>query len=376
MVLDLDDITISAGSTTGTVNFTPTDDSVYEGDETATIAISSVSGGSATESGSQSVTITITDNESAGSVTLTVSATSIAENAGSSLTITATLSSTSDEDVTVALSTSGTATEGTDYTDGSGAIDDITISAGATTGTVNFTPTDDSVYEGNETATIAISSVSGGDASENGDQSVTVTITENESAPTVTLSVSATSIAENAGTSITVTATLSGATDEAVTVALSTSGTATEGTDYTDGSGNVDDITISAGATTGTVNFTPTDDSIYEGNETATLAISSVSGGSATESGSQSKTITITDNESAPTVTLATSATSIAENAGTSLTLTATLSVATTADVTVALSSGTATEGTDYTDGSGSIDDIVISAGSTTGTVSFTPTDD
>ena len=41
---------------------------------------------------------------------------------------------------------------------------------------------------------------------------------------------------------------------------------------------------------------------------------------------------------------------SIAENAGSSLTLTATLSVATTADVTVALStSGTATEGTDYT---------------------------
>jgi hypothetical protein len=374
---NIDDITISAGSTTGTVNFTPTDDSVYEGDETATIAISGVSGGSATESGSQSVTVTITDNESAGTVTLAVSATSIAENAGSSLTLTATLSSTSDEDVTVSLSTSGTATEGTDYTDGSGNIDDITISAGDTTGTVNFTPTDDSVYEGNETATIAISGVSGGDATESGSQSVTITITENESAPTVTLTVSATSIAENAGSSLTLTATLSGATDETVTVALSTSGTATEGTDYTDGSGVVDDITISAGATTGTVSFTPTDDSVYEGDETATIAISGVSGGSATESGSQSVTITITENESAPTVTLATSATSIDENAGSSLTLTATLSVATTADVTVALStSGTATEGTDYTDGSGSVDDIVISAGSTTGTVSFTPTDD
>ena len=39
-------ILISAGSTTGTVNFTPTDDSVYEGDETATIDVSGVSGGS------------------------------------------------------------------------------------------------------------------------------------------------------------------------------------------------------------------------------------------------------------------------------------------------------------------------------------------
>ena len=67
------------------------------------------------------------------------------------------------------------------------------------------------------------------------------------------------------------------------------------------------------------------------------MAISTVSGGSATEDGTQSVTITITENESAPTVTLATSATSIAENAGSSLTLTATLSVATTADVTVGI---------------------------------------
>ena len=76
-------------------------------------------------------------------------------------------------DITVALDTSGSATEGTDYTDGSGTIDDITISAGSTTGTVNFTPTDDSIYDAtsNETATIAINSVSGkSGVNENGDQ--------------------------------------------------------------------------------------------------------------------------------------------------------------------------------------------------------------
>ena len=80
-------------------------------------------------------------------------------------------------------------------------MDDISISAGATTGTVSFTPTDDSTYEDDETATIAITGVSGGDASESGTQTVTITISENESAPTVNLSVSATSIAENAGSS-------------------------------------------------------------------------------------------------------------------------------------------------------------------------------
>ena len=51
------------------------------------------------------------------------------------------------------------------------------------------------------------------------------------------------------------------------------------------------------------------------------LQYHTVSGGSATEDGTQSVTITIKDNESAPTVTLSTSASSIAENAGSSLTL-------------------------------------------------------
>ena len=100
---------------------------------------------------------------------------------------------------------------------------------------------------------------------------------------------------------------------------LDTAGTATEGTDYTDGSGNIGDITISAGATTGTVSFTPTDDSIYDAtsNETATISINGVSGktGVAENSTPQAVTITITDNESAPTVTLA-AASSIAENSG------------------------------------------------------------
>ena len=57
--------------------------------------------------------------------------------------------------------------------------------------------------------------------------------------------------------------------------------------------------------------FDPTDDSVYEGNETAIVAITGVSGGSATENGTQSETITITENEAAPTVTLSTSASSI-----------------------------------------------------------------
>ena len=82
---------------------------------------------------------------------------SVAEN-GSDLTLTATLSGATSEDVTVTLTGTGTSTAGTDYA----SLSTITISAGSTTGTTSFNPTDDSVYEGSETAIIAITGVSGG----------------------------------------------------------------------------------------------------------------------------------------------------------------------------------------------------------------------
>ena len=211
-----------------------------------------------------------------------------------------------------------------------------------------------------------------------GSQSVTITITDNETtAPKVTLTSSASSIAENSGSSITLTATLSVATTADVTVGLSKdSGAATEGTDFN----NLSDITVTAGNTTGTTSFTPTNDSIYDAasNETAVIIIDSVSGGSATEDGSQSVTLTITDDESAPTVSLSTSVTStVAEKVtGGSITITATASVATFANISVPVTmSGTATEGTDYNSG-GTVSDITISAGSTSGTATLTPVDD
>ena len=248
--------------------------------------------------------------------------------------MTVTLSAAAGRDVTVDFATSnGTATAGTDYTATS---DTLTISAGSTTGTIPITVLQDSVYERDETVTMTLSNASNATIS---DATGTFTITDDETAPTVTLATSATSIAENSGSNLTLTATLSGTTDAAITVALDTSGSATEGTDYTDGSGNIDDIVISAGATTGTVTFDPTDDSIYEGDETATIAINGVTGktGVAENSTPQSVTITISENESSPTVTLTSSASSIAENSGSTITLTATISQAADEDVTVNL---------------------------------------
>ncbi len=349
------DITISAGSSSGTSTFTPSDDLIYEGDETAIISIDSVSGADATESGTQSETITITENESAPTLSLSTSASSVAEN-GSPLTLTATLSVATDEDVSVTFATSGTATSGTDY-----AALSLTVSAGDLTGTTSFTPSDDVVYEGDETAIIDVDSVSGGSATESGTQQVTITINENESAPTVTLSSSASSVDEN-GSALTLTATLSVATTADVTIALSASGSATEGTDYE----NLSNITVSAGSTTGTTSFTPTDDSVFEGDETATIDIDSVSGGSATESGTQQISIIIAENEDGPGLTIADVTT--ADESAANATFTVTMSPVSASAVTVdyATRDGTATAGSDYTSSSGT---LTFSAGDATKTL-------
>jgi hypothetical protein len=112
--------------------------------------------------------------------------------------------------------------------------------------------------------------------------------------PTVTLSSSASSIYESTSSTINIIATLSclKSSAENVLVSIGTAGTATEGVDYS----VVSDITIIAGNTSGTTTFNPTSDATNEpSNETAILSITGVSGMGATESGTQSVTITINE---------------------------------------------------------------------------------
>lgn len=345
--------TIPAGSTTGTITLTAISDVVYEGNETAGVDITSVT--NATESGTQQVFVTIVEDDAAPTVTLAAGAASIAETGGSA-TITATQSAVSGVATTVNLSLSGTATVSSDYT----LATSITIPAGSTSASITLSAVGDLLDEADETVIVDISSVTNG--TESGTQQATVTITDDDAAPTVTLSTGATSIAETGG-STTVTATLSAASGQTVTVNLALSGTATTTTDYTLGT----TITIPAGSTSAAINLNSVSDVLDEDDETVIIDIASVTNG--TESGTQQKTVTITDDDATPTVTIAWSNTSIGEGpAGTSNAV-ATLSAASGRTVTINLGwSGTATLGADYTV-TGST--ITIPAGSTSGFVTM-----
>ena len=351
------------GDTTGSVTVTAVDDEIDDDDETVVVDIDTVAG--ATEDGDQQVTVTITDDDAAlPTVTLSVDPDAIAE-AGGEATVTATLSAAAATDVTVTLAYSGTATPADDYTN-SGA--EIVIAAGDTTGSVTVTAVDDEIDDDDETVVVDIDTVTG--ATEDGDQQVTVTITDDDAAlPTVTLSVDPDAIAE-AGGEATVTATLSEAAGTDVTVTLAYSGTATPADDYTNSGA---EIVIAAGDTTGSVTVTAVDDEVDDDDETVVVDIDAVTG--ANEDGDQQVTVTITDDDDAalPTVALSVDPDAIAE-AGGEATVTATLSEAAGTDVTVTLAySGTATPTDDYTN-SGA--EIVIAAGDTSSSVTVTAVDD
>ena len=335
------------------------------------------------KAGTLSVTgdeITITDDDATPTaITLVAAPDSVGEGADKTeVTVTATLGGSTTRSVATEVTVSvggGTATSVADYA----AIEDftITIPAGqkSATATFDLTPVDDSVDEPNETVEVS------GKASGFTVTGDTITITDNDAAPTaITLTAAPDTVAEEGGkTKVTVTATLGGTTTSSTATAITVSvggGTATSVADYA----AIEDftITIPAGqkSATATFDLTPVDDSVDEPNETVEVS------GKASGFTVTGDTITITDNDAAPTaITLTAAPDTVAEEGGkTKVTVTATLGGTTTSStataITVSVGGGTATSVADYA--AVEAFTITIPAGqqSATGTFDFTPVDD
>ena len=110
-------------------------------------------------------------------VDLSASAGTIAENGGE-VAVIATLSETTGDSVVVSLGYSGTATRDTDYT----APNTITVATGDLTASGSIAIIDDATLEGDETIIVDISSVT--NATENGSQQLTITVTDNDTGGT------------------------------------------------------------------------------------------------------------------------------------------------------------------------------------------------
>ena len=391
-------ITLSAGSAsvTGTFSVDPTEDVLDEADESV-----SVTGSTSANDTVTSASFNITDNDTSPAVTLTASETTVAEDVASAPTVTVTaaipvgnnsVTFSTDIPVTVTVAGSGTASA-VDFTPVGNFT--ITLSAGSTsaTGTFVLTPTNDSEDESDETVTVSgsASSPSGTALTVNSD---TITITDDDGSPAITLTASETTVVEDRYPAPTVTVTASipssgvkFAADTPVTVTVGASGDgATEGTDYSAVSDFT--ITLSAGSTsaTGTFVLTPTDDYVDETDETVTVS-GSASSPSGTALTVNSDTITLTDNDDSPMITLDTgSVTTVAENVSPAPTVTVTASIPTGGTSAVTFSTDVPVTVTVAGSGTASAVDfaavsdftITLSAGSTsaTGTFVLTPADD
>ena len=332
-------ITFSPGATTQNVPVSVLADVIDEQDETVRVTLSNPV--NVTLNDSEGI-LTITDDDT--EPTISIADSTIPNENGVVRTTTVTLSAASEKTITVDYATAdGTATAANDYISATGT---LSFAPNETSKTVGVTIVQDSLDEVDETFNIGLSNPTNATIA---DATGIVTITDDEGTPS--LSVAHVTTSDETATNLVATITLSGVSSQTVTVNYATAnGTATAGADYTSTSGT---LTFNAGDTSKTVNIPILADTIDEENETFTFTLSSALNATISSS-SGVGTMTITDDDAAPTISI--NDVTAAENAGTT-NLVATLSVASERTITVdyATSDDTASAGSDYTAGSGTI---------------------
>lgn len=163
-----------------------------------------------------------------------------------------------------------------------------------------------------------------------------------------------------------VTLKLNQATNDTVSVKYKTigGGSATSGSDYDSTSGT---LTINPGETSKSFGITIKDDTIDENDETIVVQLDESSASGAVVKQPYNATVTIKDNESAPTVQFDQESSSVAEgNTNVVLTVKLSSSAKSTVSVKYATRNGSATSGSDYTAANGT---LTFSPGETSKTI-------
>lgn len=185
-----------------------------------------------------------------------------------------------DTPLTINYTISGTATNGTDYTNLSGS---VTIAAGTNSATIPIVPVDDTAIETSETVTLTLAAGTGYDVAATPNNTGTVTILDNDSTTGTTVNLFAndplaSEVGPDAG-QFTIARTGNLSQPLTVNYSLSPLSTATNNTDYTANPAlNTTTITIPAGSDRVTININPITDSLVEGAETVTLNLGSGTG--------------------------------------------------------------------------------------------------
>ena len=271
-----------------------------------------------------------------------------------------TLTPASGQAVTVNYATGDvSASAPADYTATSGT---LTFAPGETSKSVTVLVAGETAVELDETLAVTLSAA---DNATIADDSGTGTIGNDDA---TTLSIGAVGVTEgNAATTPAVfTVSLSATASQTVTVNYATAaGTAALGTDVTATSGT---LTFLNGETTKTVNVDVVGDTLFEANETFTVVLSGPAGATITAG---TGTGTITNDDTAPSLSISSPTVAEGNSGGTAATFTVTLSAASglPATASYATSPGTASAGADFTAASNT---VTVPAGSTSAAITVT----
>ncbi|MGN6184329.1 MAG: Calx-beta domain-containing protein [Thermoanaerobaculia bacterium] len=297
---------------------------------------------------------------SASIVQFNAASVSISES-GTSITLTVTRTGGAGTTTTVEYSSAnGTATAGSDYTAVSGT---LTFGPADTSQTIVVPITSDALDEVDETFTITLANVIGGNLGSPATE--TITITDDDGAPAIFVS-DASVVETNSGTTtMTFNVTLSAASGQPVSVDYTTAdGTATSGSDYGARFGT---IAFAPGETSRNIAITINGDVIAEADETLQLLLSSAVNASVSD---DTGIGTITNDDGNPSIAIGDAMVIEGNSGAANAMVVLTLSNPSSSTVTVewTTSGNSANTGSDFTASSGT---VTFAPGITTQTITI-----
>lgn len=336
-------LVFAGGVLTQTINIPINNDSVSEINETFYVLLSGVMNGVIV--GPNPLSVTIVDNDIPGVIQFAAATATVSES-GSQVQVVVTQNGAQDTATVQYATSNGSAAAGQDYTASSGT---LIFPAGVTTQTITIPILEDTVLENGETFFITLSNPVNGIIQ--GQNPMTVTITDNEAPAQISFVAAALTVPENGGPAV---ITLHHNATSAIPIQVNyatSNGTAANGQDYTASSGTV---IFPAGLVTRTFTIPLLNDTLLEGDETFFVTLSNPVNGVIT--GTNPMVVTIEDDEEIAEISFVTSAITVTENSGFVQVAVRHNSAHTSPiEVSYATSNGTATAGQDYTATSGTL---------------------
>ena len=302
-------VSLASGQTAATVEIPVSEDNIFEANETVGLTLSNPTGG-ATLGTQTTATLSIIENDRPGRLSFQSPQFSVNEDGSAIAAVTIMRSGGSDGEISTNLILSDGSAIANDYTN---TPISLTFADGETSKTVQVPITDDTRAELTETIRLSLSEPTGG-ATLGFRPTAILNIVDNDSVPGVLSFAQADYVINEDGTAATeITVLRTGGSDGAVSARIElTDGSAIAGSDYL---GVPILVSFADGETSQTVTVPIIDDPFEESSESLSLTLGAPTDG-ATIGSQNVATLTLTDNDFKPRLTLDISEFSLAEGAG------------------------------------------------------------